>query len=489
MPAKVILIGLDAVEPTVFGDMIDSAPGAWRQRTAGGRLVGHSDFLTDTVWPEIRSGMSASNSGLYFQTKQIRGAEGRPRPLAPGELAPERFYWNVAAANGRRVAAIDQPLSAALPAAGAFELAEWGTHDRPGFPARPADPEVRRIIASRGVYPVTSCDRINDGLAEGRARLLGALRRGAVTKASLVGDILDAAEWDLFSAVLAEGHCAGHHFWPVDDNPAQGEVEAVYSDLATAVTATIERAGGDATVIVFSSHGMGPADYGRRLVPAVLGRLGLTAVSNPARRRVAEMLPVGWRRSLTRLAGPGMFARMGLTSRWNLDRPGSSAIPLPNSRHGAIRLSLKGRDDDGVLTAGSEAHRTVLDKIESGFTSLTAADGGHRVVKDVLLVDDILGAERHPDLPDVIVRFREDVGIIGDCRSEMLGPLRVDLGSARTGEHGTPGAIWAFGPGVEPGTHLGDVRTVDIAPTVLSLLDIPLPDWVDGRPVPGIGSI
>jgi predicted AlkP superfamily pyrophosphatase or phosphodiesterase len=46
------------------------------------------------------------------------------------------------------------------------------------------------------------------------------------------------------------------------------------------------------------------------------------------------------------------------------------------------------------------------------------------------------------------------------------------------------GALFvAAGRGVPPGTKLGEVDALDIAPTVLALLGVPIPVWMEGRPL------
>jgi predicted AlkP superfamily pyrophosphatase or phosphodiesterase len=47
------------------------------------------------------------------------------------------------------------------------------------------------------------------------------------------------------------------------------------------------------------------------------------------------------------------------------------------------------------------------------------------------------------------------------------------------------GALFgAIGRGVAKGARPGTVRAVDVAPTVLALLGVPIPDWMEGRPIP-----
>jgi len=45
----------------------------------------------------------------------------------------------------------------------------------------------------------------------------------------------------------------------------------------------------------------------------------------------------------------------------------------------------------------------------------------------------------------------------------------------------------ASGRGISPGSRVNRVRSLDVAPTVLSLLGLPVPDWMEGRPIAGVG--
>jgi predicted AlkP superfamily pyrophosphatase or phosphodiesterase len=46
------------------------------------------------------------------------------------------------------------------------------------------------------------------------------------------------------------------------------------------------------------------------------------------------------------------------------------------------------------------------------------------------------------------------------------------------------GALFvAAGRGADPGAHLGELRALDVAPTVLALLGLPVPGWMEGRPI------
>lgn len=482
MPAKLLLLGLDGAEPTMFGGGSDGFPtvDSMRRNGAAGPLGSHHDLLTDTVWPEIRTGRSVSRTGIYYQPRQFRSGEAAARKLATDDLDLDSFYWNRAARAGFNVCAVDQPLSPSHPDAGAVEIMEWGTHDRLGYEtSRASDSDV---VASYGAHPILDCDAMNDGTRSARIRIADGLREGIEKRTALLLELLRARDWDLFTAVFSESHCGGHQLWPSPSRSEGGDdLVDLYRLLDAAVGTLVAAVGSEATVILYASHGMGPVDDGVGLVPEVLGRLGLTA-GNRRRRRLSAMVPQRARSKIRGLVGTHVIQRAGFTS----DRTfhGSSlALSLPNTRHGAIRLRLEGRDPGGELRPGSFEHRQLTGRIESAFMSLRDADHGHRVVRDVVSVDDELGADRHPDLPDLIIRFRDDVGPIGPCVSSIVGPVSPVVGGHRTGEHGTPGAIWGRGPGIVPGSSIEGASAIDLAPTVLNLLGVNPSHSTDGVPV------
>jgi len=131
-----------------------------------------------------------------------------------------------------------------------------------------------------------------------------------------------------------------------------------------------------------------------------------------------------------------------------------------------------------------------------GFASVTVK-GGEAVVDRVVEVARGLGLEAHsrtrapaalrignPRFGAVVVLAPPGVALVRSrgVRDLLRGSLR--------GAHGywpdepRMGALFvAAGRGVPAGTKLGEVHGVDIAPTVLALLGVPTPVWMEGRPL------
>src|SRR5262245_42593826 len=80
-------------------------------------------------------------------------------------------------------------------------------------------------------------------------------------------------------------------------------------------------------------------------------------------------------------------------------------------------------------------------------------------------------------------RFGEVVALAPPGVAIGAGVLRGPHGY-RTGEPRMSALFAAVGRGVPAGLALGELHNVDVAPTVLALLGAPVPEWMEGRPIP-----
>lgn len=95
----------------------------------------------------------------------------------------------------------------------------------------------------------------------------------------------------------------------------------------------------------------------------------------------------------------------------------------------------------------------------------------------------------NPRFGDVVVVAPVGTAIV-DGADALAAPAAA-LGLGLQGAHGhrpdapeMAGIFFALGRGVDPGARPGRVRALDVAPTVLALLDVPRPSAMTGRPIP-----
>jgi len=85
-------------------------------------------------------------------------------------------------------------------------------------------------------------------------------------------------------------------------------------------------------------------------------------------------------------------------------------------------------------------------------------------------------------------RFGEVVVVapVGRAISGRSGPPMRGSHGYLPGEPGMGALLVAVGGEIPPGRHLGETKMLDVAPTLLAWLGIPIPDWMEGRPIAGL---
>jgi len=472
------------------GGLPELAPVVASARQA--RLENPLETLPGGIWPELMTGRPCGELGLFYHPLQLHTGEARPRRVEEHAIDP-RAFWTAASDAGARVAVLDVPQAAVARGVNGVHVIEWGPHDSTFEPASEPHAFLGEVRARWGDHPVPDCDA-HDPTEAAYEDLLARLVAGARKKTELLVDVLRRERWDLFACAFSETHCGGHQFWHFHDpasprHPARASaslraaVATVYREVTTGVARLAEAAGPDATVLVVASHGMGLYTGGPQLLTDVLVRLGM--LHGPERRLRARLpyavvrgfraaVPIAWRRRL--------HAAMEQLPQ-PLESSATRAVAVENNRCGAIRLNLRGREPFGAVAPGREADELVAE-LRHELGALRDPATGAPIIVTVKTAAEALGPDHHPDVPDVIVVFRDDIGPIEACVSKRVGLVRVPLHKPhlpRTGDHRGETRLWALGPRMDGLASTG--RAIDVAPTVLSLLGVDVPPWMRGQPL------
>lgn len=507
MSAKVVVLAFDAMEPTFVERW---AAEGWLPTFARVAATGTAvtlDTCMDTfpaaIWQELTTGRSAGTLGWYWQPHQVHAGEARQRSMQEGDCDLSAF-WHHASAAGKRVAVVDIPYAFGSPGLNGVHLHEWGTHDHMGPPRSDPPAAMEEILARYGPHPLphdpvarTRCDD-HDGTERGFRQLREQLLTGAETRGRLLRDLLDAEAWDLFVGVFCEGHCAGHELWHLHDerspwhDPTAPEdlrdaLRRVYVQLDAALAHVLGGVGPADRVLVLCSHGLGPNRGGWQLLPEVLVRLGYgsgQSAASSVRGRLPDPVKRFLRAAVRGRARARLQAAAGSLPE-PLESPRTRAMATMNGRCGAIRLNVRGRDPYGSIEPGAE-YDDVCAQLSRELGELLDGATGLRAVAEVVRTDEIYGHGAHPNLPDLIVRWNQELNVIESLRSPRIGRVSRPVQNRalpRSGDHSTESRLWALGLGPPAGAEVPGMRGIDLAPTVLSLMGMDPPANLDGRPV------
>src|SRR6476659_9867764 len=261
------------------------------------------------IWPEINTGRSVGEVGLFFHPSQLRTGDPVPHQVSRSEIDAGDDWWQVAGDAGRRVCVLDVPHSVTRPETNGIHVTDWGNHDRSWDPESDPPSALADVRAHVGDHPIDRCDDVvRGGDAAAYERLLGYLLDGVERRTQLGEWMLDREDWDVVHLAFTECHCVGHQFWAFADpsHPVplperaprlQRAISEVYGAIDGGVARLVAAAGPDASVVVVFSHGMGPYVGGYQLIPEVLVRLGLrprpqavAAIGSSLPQRTREVL-------------------------------------------------------------------------------------------------------------------------------------------------------------------------------------------------------
>jgi len=178
-------------------------------------------------------------------------------------------------------------------------------------------------------------------------------------------------------------------------------------------------------------------------------------------------------KSLNELSGHGKFWE-GVD--WS--RTKAYAVGL-----GQIYFNLRGRESQGIVSTGAE-YAALQDEIRSKLMPLTDPDDGARIFADVYKRDEIYKGEYIQQAPDLEVGFYDGYRV---GWQDTLGAIQrtvVENNNRKwSGDHCATATeisagVFFSSRRVETRPHI-----MDIAPTVLKILEAPIPADLDGKPL------
>jgi predicted AlkP superfamily phosphohydrolase/phosphomutase len=488
MPApasRVLFLGLDGGTMSVLGPAFQrgwmpNLASLWK-RAASGVLRSSAPMVTPVAWTSFLTGCDPPAHGIH-EFYHVAPEDRTIRPNHAGCIRVPTLY-EVLAQHGRDVVSLNLPMT--YPPSPATRGLIVGGSDAPGRSWAFAQcPEFGRELDEH--LP----DYTHKIIWKKRPRTLDELRTLAARNRASFRALGEAAlradrrcDWSALMVHFHDLDSLEHRLWPYLDVDGTGVAEPGWNEEVVSCLRALDDAAGvllelasqrDAAVIALSDHGFGPCQALVN-VNGLLQRAGLQrklTYGTRFRYRISRLSD--------RLRG------------WKARRAGDGGRRQPRSIDGEVGCDWRrtaafapfGQLSGCVFLNPAHApSESIAARVRSEIVGLLgdARDprNGARLFVDVFDVAERYGLDPAAEgLPDVLALSAD--GYQAQARWSPFGNdwLRPDWSLPAT--HYFEGVVAIDAPDLRPGGHLAaDLR--DMAPTTLALLDLPVPEDMEGR--------
>jgi len=172
---------------------------------------------------------------------------------------------------------------------------------------------------------------------------------------------------------------------------------------------------------------------------------------------------------------------------------------------GGVYLNFKGREREGILEEGHEAER-VRNAIQSGLREIPDVKTQRAAVRGVSRREDLYSGPYAANAPDLLVNFHPgfrvswESAVGGFANSLIADNMRKWSGDHIVDPEAVPGVLFVnrqLAPGIAragmpappksgqgaPESERATPSIIDLAPTILNYLEVPLPQTMEGTPL------
>jgi len=497
--ARILIIGLDGatldlVEPWAHEGHLPHLARMMREGCYG-RLASTIHPITGAAWPSFMTGMNQGKHGLFDFVRRIPGSYNFELTYSANISAPTLF--EIASRHGKRVISVNVPMTFPPRPVNGTMVSGLFAQAAPGitYPHELYD-EIVNLVGDYIIMP-----RYNRWTPDPLQDYVNQLHSSAEKHLRVAQYLMGRESWDLACVVFISTDLAQHTFWKhMSEADARfgNAILDVYRQLDEYVGQLRALAGDNAMTIVMSDHGAGQLDSFVQLNRwlASHGFLHYLPQRTSWRARMVRSAWAAWRHVLPPTLIGRIRARIGRRYDSLRDKMEStlfaSRIDWPRTRAyslgacGNIFINLAGREPQGIVQPGAE-YDTVCQEIRDRLLTLADPETGERLVANVFRRDQIYHGPHLNEAADLIITWR-DYRYWGRGRYDFDGPdvfhrqQKWDLSDLPlSGTHRPDGVFIAAGANIRPAGLLENVSILDVAPTTLAALGIPVPAEIDGR--------
>lgn len=473
---RVVIFGLDGATYTVLDDLVRRGvmPYLGRFMASGARapLASTVPPLTPIAWTNLVTGRTPGYHGITGFFQHSGGESGNVRVASAKQMCVETI-WSMASRQGLRAGSLNFPMHNPPPKINGYVVPGWTTWrwlKRASHPAGIIESlkkevegfdikdlamkyeEERKAVAGSAMEEFD--DWINLHIRRERQWF-------NVLKHQMINDPCELTGV-VFDGVDKLQHLLWYFLDPALD-PAEPSAEFIrvrnlcwdyFRQIDQFLEETVKLAGPEATILIVSDHGFTSTDE-VLYINSFLEREGFLAW-NPETPMASED---------SQLLGEGVPYHLIA-----FDMSKTKAYAATASSNG-IHIRMSAANGEGYESLRSRLVDALVNRCIDPET-------GNKLVKRVWLREEVFAGPAMEQAPDVTLTLHDN-GFFSVFRSDRILKRRTKT----FGTHHPDGVFIIKGPGVLEGQQLGHVNLIDVAPTTLYQLGLPVGLDLEGRVV------
>jgi predicted AlkP superfamily phosphohydrolase/phosphomutase len=483
------------------------------------------------AWASFLTGKNPGQHGIYDFFRTPPGTYDLEFVNADHRRGGATFWGHLSDA-GRKVIAISIPGTFPPDPVNGVMISGF---DFPGegpgsaVDARGMYPSALHAELTRNVGPHPIDAAILGDFKQGRytaalAKILTTVRQQAATAKYLATH----RPWDCFMMVFGEADGVSHYFWQFCDPQSPYFIDhpdglrdsmlQVYQEIDRQTGELVALAPPGTNVFVLSDHGAGGVSDTVLFPNWWLHEKGFlhfrgrgTHLVSRAREVLKHWgiaaLPSWFQRLLYRSAFKSL-GRFEARNRYGIiDWARTTAYFDENPYYPVVRVNTIGIRPRGIVQPGRQ-YEAIRDRLIRELEAWKHPESGEPLVERAFRREEVYHGECLDEAADVIPKWALHNGYNLGFRLSSKAPMnhwfaKIDARDPhgpfyprKFSSHRDDGILIADGPDLRAGAPVGGARIIDLAPTILTLLGVPLPDDLDGRPLgqllaaaPGTGGV
>ncbi|MBA3832242.1 MAG: alkaline phosphatase family protein [Chthoniobacterales bacterium] len=514
---KAVVIGLDAATWTLIHPWVAEGgmPNLAKLMKVGvsGKLESILPPITPPAWTSFMTGKNPGKHGIFNFVETEQGAYAMNYINGASRRSPS--VWKLLNDAGYSVGTMNIPFTYPPEKLDGFQISGLDTPSETSPFVHP--PELKQELVDHMVtirHDIRYLGFMSTD--ERRDQVLAEMEKidQQWTDAALY--LLENHPQDVMMFVFMSIDTVQHYFWQYMDRNHflheataaprfQNAVRQVYERLDTATGRILEKLPADTTVFVVSDHGGGPVSDRTIYLNRYLAQLGLlhykedkTSAAGRFGRKILRDAYALLRSSLPPRQ-KGFLAELFPALRRKAELAYTSFASIDWSRTKAycsevlaappsIWINLKGLKPSGIVEPSEYA--SLIDVIIEKLRELKDPRTGQRVIARIYRREDIFHGPFASEGADLILDWWSEDSQLGTEPSfpedTYKPPLvirehRPSGNSEWGGTHRLHGILVASGPVIRQDTEIDNARLIDLAPTLLHLFGVAVPEDMDGR--------